>query len=458
MLSYVRRAALALVLASIVAGFTREAFGDEQKPADLGPALEAVRQKFDAPAVAAAVVRDGQIIAAGVSGERSNSSHEPAALGDRSMIGSCGKSATRLLIGRLVDQGKLKWDSTLGDLLPDVKMRDEYKTVTLGNIIGHKGGLQAYEQIGPKITPILFNQTGSPREQRAAFVAHLLMEKPSATPGKKFVYSNAGYGLLGHIAERVADKPYEQLMRDEVFKPLGMTTATIGMPGGTSVPGWVGHSREGKKFEPISHERPGIPAIAPAGLMSMSVEDFGRLAAALVNVEAKKPTSFLGAAAVEQLPELRPGSAGEGELFFGGDGFFTAAFALWPSKGIGIVVQSNAGDSDGLCEALVQAVRDKAAPETRSGDAASGSGEKRRRYGLELMAEADDDSLSVKAVEPGSAAAAGGLQAGDRILAINETPLDKLDEGSRMAAFKASPLKLRVQRGDKTLELTLKLP
>ena len=166
---------------------------DEPTTTDLSALLSKVREQFHAPGVAAAVTRGGQLLAIGVSGVRGLDLQEPVAKSDRSMIGSCGKSATRLLIGRLVEKGKLRWDSTLAELIPDVKMREEYGSVTVGDIIGHRAGLPAYTRITPKDTPILFEQNGSPREQRAAFVAHLLSEPPTAPPKTRFVYSNAGY-------------------------------------------------------------------------------------------------------------------------------------------------------------------------------------------------------------------------------------------------------------------------
>jgi len=431
--------------------------GDE--PADLTPILTPIREKFQAPGVAAAAIRDGRLIALGASGVRDLHSQEPVALADRSLIGSCGKAATRLLVGRLVDKKLLRWDSSLAELFPDMAMRDEYKTVTIGDIIGHRGGIQPYTMISPQRTPILFEVSGSPRENRAAFIAHLLSEEPAAPPKTKFVYSNAGYGLLGHIAERVTDKSYEKLMRDEVFGPLGMTSATVGMPAAVAkFHGWVGHERTPDGFKPVP-ARHGLPGIAPAGMMSCSIEDFAKLGAALVDVESGKPTEFLGSAAIEKLPELRPGGPGEGQVFFGGDGHYTAAFALWPSKGLAIVVQSNAGNSDDLCEAIVKAVRTAVAPEIANDDMIqAGSPQQRGRYGFQIKAEGDEDTWTVGLVEAGSIAEKAGVKEGDRIIAVNDKALSEIPVDDRLAALKQSPVTIRFERAGKPIEFTMRLP
>ncbi|GEM_PF-2945754 len=447
---------------------------DAPTPSDLSAALEKLREQFHAPALAAAAVRDGRIVAIGSVGVRDLKSNTPVALEDRTLIGSCGKAATRLLIGRLVDKGRLRWDSTLAELLPDVKMRDEYKSVTLGDIIGHRGGIQPYTMLTPQKTPIVFEPADSPREGRAAFIAHLLFEAPAAPPKTRFVYSNAGYGLLGHIAERVLDKPYEQLMRDEVFRPLEMKSAVVGGPReNPSIAGWGGHEKSPKGFEPVLRDRQGLPGIMPAGFMSCNIADFAKLGAILADIEAGKTSEFLGKAAIEKLPELRPGSkGGEGEVFFGGDGQYTAAFALWKSKGLSIVVQTNAGDSDDVCEAAINAVRAVVAPEIPAtgrqaartvvhggpgGPGGAGESGQRGKYGFQIRAD-EDESWTVDAVLVGSPAEAAGLKAGDQIDAINGKPLAEIQIDDRMAFVKQSPLKLKLTREGKPVEVTMKLP
>jgi membrane-associated protease RseP (regulator of RpoE activity) len=186
-------------------------------------------------------------------------------------------------------------------------------------------------------------------------------------------------------------------------------------------------------------------------MMSCSIADFARLGAVLALIEAGKPTEFLTAATAAKLPELRPGEAGEGEIFFGGEGHYTAAFAVWPSRGLAIVVESNAGDSDDLCEAAIHGVREAVAPES------PGEPAQRGRYGFVIRAEGDD-SWIVAEVLADSPAFAAGLKPGDRIMAIHGQPLAEIDPDGRMALLKQSPVKLKIDRNGESIEIEMRLP
>src|SRR5439155_10780716 len=101
---------------------------------------------------------------------------------------------------------------------------------TVAQLPTHTGGIPTYLQIGPRVTPILFELKGSAAEQREQFVKHLLQEEPAAKPGTERKYSNASYALVALVAERRTGRSWQRLMEDEVFKPLGMTTAGFGRP------------------------------------------------------------------------------------------------------------------------------------------------------------------------------------------------------------------------------------
>jgi D-alanyl-D-alanine carboxypeptidase len=430
-------------------------------PTDLESALEPIRSRTGMPGIAAAAVRDGQIVAQGVVGVRALGDPAPVGPGDPFLIGSCAKSMLRVLVARLADAGTLSFDMTLGEALKDVPMRDAYRAVTIRQVLAHRGGIQPYTQIGPKMTPWLFQLTGTPFEQREAFTRHLLDEDLAATPGTEEVYSNAGFGIVAHIAERLAGKPWEELVREQVFAPLGMTTATIGLPTSAERPEGVrGHFHGEGGYQLVPGWREPLPPIAPAGMISCSIGDFARFAGKLALIEDGRGDGFLSAAAAADAKESMPsGGSIDGVPFFGGEGTFTAAFALWPSRGLAIVVETNGGESDEVCEATIEAVRAAVAPDAPGApEAPAGSSLQPpppARGGYGFMFRAVDDNLEIADVIPGSPAATAGLAKGDAIVKINGRNVSEMPPQERMDAIRRPKVSLTVRRQGKEIDVPL---
>jgi hypothetical protein len=143
----------------------------------------------------------------------------------------------------------------------------------------------------------------------------------------------------------------------------------------------------------------------------LTIEDFARFAMAEIAVEKGDGGAFLGKEACAKLSELqlRDGGREEGGVFFGGQGTYTAAFAVWPSKGFGVVVCTNGGDGDEACASAVDAVRAACAPEIAAVPRPVMAGGPGRRLGIQMRA-APGDSLVITKVDPGSLAEKGGLR------------------------------------------------
>lgn len=178
--------------------------------------------------MAAAVVKDGRVIGSAAVGVRKNKDATPVTLNDPFPIANCTKAFTATLIGRLVDQGKLKWETTIAETLgreiPGV--HPDFAGVTVDQLLHHRGGLVAR---GPsEVWTEAQRAKGTPQEQRAVYVEAIITKTPAKSPGQ-YLYSNAGYATLGMMAEVVMGIPFEQLMKEQVFEPLGLTTAGFGL-------------------------------------------------------------------------------------------------------------------------------------------------------------------------------------------------------------------------------------
>ena len=125
-------------------GFALSNPQSHQAVRDLSGLLEKERQIQGLPAVAAVVIKGDNIVAQGVVGIRKHGRPEQARIEDRWHLGSCTKSITATMIGILVEQGRLSWDTTIAEALPDLVtiMRPEYRDVTIEMLLANRGGIR----------------------------------------------------------------------------------------------------------------------------------------------------------------------------------------------------------------------------------------------------------------------------------------------------------------------------
>ena len=153
-------------------------------PKDVSALLAPIIQKHDIPGMAAAVVRDGEIVALGVAGVRTRGKPEQIAAADRFHIGSDTKAMTAMLCGILVDEGKLKWDQTLGETFPELKksMNPQYQAVTLEQLLTHRGGAPG-ELEKDELWGKLWQHKGTPTSARRLLLRGVTSKPPEAAPG-----------------------------------------------------------------------------------------------------------------------------------------------------------------------------------------------------------------------------------------------------------------------------------
>jgi CubicO group peptidase (beta-lactamase class C family) len=175
----------------------------------------------------------------------------------------------------LIEEQKLRWDTTVAEVFPELKgrMDSKYEPVTLEQLLTHRGGFPG--QPPPSAWAQARMQQGTPTEQRYEFIQAVLKQPPAAAPGSKFIYSNQGYAIAGAMLEKLSQKPWETLLKERLFQPLHMSTASFGIPGrigGIDQP-W-GHTHAGKEITPVQSDNP--PAIGPAGTVHCSLPDLAR--------------------------------------------------------------------------------------------------------------------------------------------------------------------------------------
>jgi CubicO group peptidase (beta-lactamase class C family) len=181
-----------------------------------------------------------------------------------------------------------------------------------------------------------------------------------AKPGTERIYSNASYALSAFVAEQRTGKSWETLMEEEVFKPLGMTTAGFGRPRTKDRPSEPAMHRKGDNgYEPEAvRQDHGAKVLAPAGDVHCSIRDFARFASYELNATQGRD-SLLQPATAKRYHELSSGPRTEGRGFFGGSPFVSTGCILWPSKNLAAVVAVNGGGAGDVVRAVLEAVKQR---------------------------------------------------------------------------------------------------
>jgi CubicO group peptidase (beta-lactamase class C family) len=189
---------------------------------------------------------------------------------------------TGTLIAKLIEDGLLAWETPLSVMLEGVPMRDEYRAVTLRHLLSHRSGLPGNLPI-PRLLRFP-REEAHPRQSREAYVVEALAMTPHGPAEASFEYSNNGYVVAGAVIERVTGQPWEAVIQERLFSPLGMTQAGFGAPGAAGVLDQpVGHSQGllGATAHPPGAPITDNPAVlGPAGRVHAPFSDLLRFAQA----------------------------------------------------------------------------------------------------------------------------------------------------------------------------------
>jgi CubicO group peptidase (beta-lactamase class C family) len=337
-----------------------KAFGappDAPASADTAKTLEAIRKKYGFPALAVVVVKEGKICDRAAVGVRKKGDPTLVTTNDVFHIGSCTKSMTATLAAMFIEEGKLRWDTTIAEIFPELKgkMDQQYANVTVEQLLTHRGGVPG-DPPGAAWTRA-WQQVGTPMEQRREFIQAVLARPPEAAPGTKMIYSNQGYAIIGAMLEKIAGQPWETLITDRLFKPLRMDTAGFGPPGtkGQVDQPW-GHTRKLWITVPLQVDNP--PAIAPAGRVHCSLDDLARYAVFQMEGEQKgrllKPETFRKLHTPPRGEEYACGwvcvdrdwAGGRALMHNGSNTMWYVVMWLAPQKDFAVIAATNTGAGD----------------------------------------------------------------------------------------------------------------
>jgi CubicO group peptidase (beta-lactamase class C family) len=327
--------------------------------------LERIRSKYNLPSLNAAIVLDGGIKEMATVGVRKVGDETKVTTNDKFHLGSCTKSMTATLIAMFVEEGKIKWESTLPEMFPDIEIHEDYKSVTLEMLLTHRSGtyngIPFYDEVAEE-----YSQSQTAMQDRAIITKHILKKAPKITPNTVDEYNNTGYVIAAHAIEFITKKSWEELTQEKIFNPLEMKSCGYGAvssPEETTPSAPWGHYKDNTKDgEIIPFQRDNPEMWGPAGRVHCNFQDWAKyLQIHLDGYHGKdsiiKASSFKKLQAVSEYSQMdyTPGGWfrvkrdwGNGDVFtHTGTNLVNYAWVwLAPEKNAAIMVTTNMGGDE----------------------------------------------------------------------------------------------------------------
>jgi CubicO group peptidase (beta-lactamase class C family) len=255
-------------------------------------------------------------------------------------LGSITKQFTSMAVMQLQQQARLKVEDPICQYLATCP--DTWKAITIHHLLTHTSGIPSYTNSSSYVATMMVPKTV---EQMVAGFRDLPLE---FEPGAQYKYNNSGYFLLGVLIEKVTGHPYERVLREQIFTPLGMKDSGYDTSGRILPMRAAGYSRQGSEIV----NAPFLDMVQPfsAGALYSTVEDLLKWDQALYTDQllpaAARTAMFTpfknDYAYGWQAPAPSPQTFGRKQVAHGGgiNGFSTMIIRL-PDENITSIVLSN---------------------------------------------------------------------------------------------------------------------
>ena len=183
-----------------------------------GPSLAEASSRFHLPGVSASIAVSDRPTVTFTDGLADRRHKSPVSEDTRFRIGSVSKALTSIALVRLIDDGLVDLDAPVQRYVPEFPVTSASPT-TIRHLAAHASGLPHY-RMKDFVNRRHYRTSTEALEKFAD--RPLLFE-----PGEGFAYSSFGWNLLGVALEAASGLPFDQLMNDIVFSPLGMENTAI---------------------------------------------------------------------------------------------------------------------------------------------------------------------------------------------------------------------------------------
>ena len=165
------------------------------------------------------LARNGEVVYKGAFGTANKDFSVPNRIDTKFNLGSMNKMFTAVSIAQLVERGKMSFDDPLSKFIPDFPNPEAAKKIQIKHLLTHTAGLGGY-----------FSERydGMSRERLRTVDDMMKLAREDEKdirfePGSKWEYSNTGMLVIGKVIEIVSGQTYFEYVRDNIYKPAGMT-------------------------------------------------------------------------------------------------------------------------------------------------------------------------------------------------------------------------------------------
>ncbi|HYP52333.1 MAG TPA: serine hydrolase domain-containing protein [Pyrinomonadaceae bacterium] len=238
-------------------------------------AVEEKRAELGVPGVALVIVKDDRVVYMKGLGVKDLEKKLPVTPDTLFAIGSSSKAFTAMTVALGADDGKLSLDDSPKKYLPYFKLQDADADarITVRDLMTHGSGLNR--------TDIAWI-TGALSREEVIRVAG--MAKPTAKLREKFQYQNVMYSAAGEVAAKAQGMPWERVVVERIFKPLGMRASNLTVAETLKSPDYaVGYEVDATTKEANRRPMRDFPQVAAAGAINSNARDMARWLRLLTN-------------------------------------------------------------------------------------------------------------------------------------------------------------------------------
>jgi CubicO group peptidase (beta-lactamase class C family) len=302
------------------------------------------------PSIAVAVARRGKIVWEEGFGWADRENRRPATAHTMYSLASISKPMTATGVMRLVESEKIRLDAPINDYLGRAKLTGyagDAAQATVRRVANHSAGLPLH------VNFFYSDEPHRPPDMSETVRRYGILVTP---PGEEYRYSNIGYGVLDYLISRVSERSYEDFMREEIFLPLGMTRASVGVGLGLEPYQAVRYGRTGLPIPFYDFDHRGASAVyasahdlARFGMFHLKAhlpDQKAILSDALID-EMQKPTVATGKTSGYGVGWMTSERNGYRVVSHGGAmGGVRNLILMVPEEGIVVVVLTNLGNHE----------------------------------------------------------------------------------------------------------------